>query len=222
MARSRKDTTAKILEYMTMFAGKNDYIDDLESMLNGLTNAQFEKYIADLGNGSQTLRYVQPNFDKNKITLKNNIAISKKIGHNFFERLWLTDNRTGETQLTPMTYLVVDLPFRRQQQHLMEKISIPKHNRSIDELTGQVAPPSKGSALSFPEAQVLYSHGLEQTLRELYKFRGGDEEAYRKLARDASVSGLPSMDAVDDGTTRPTSTITLSNFFRGMHLDNNL
>lgn len=222
MARPRKETTAKIIELLSMFAGRTPYIEDLEQMLNDLSDEQFEQYIEDLGSKKQTLRYVQPNFRKTKVKLKKNFRIADQLGVKLFHRLWITDNKTGETHLTPEVYLVVPLPFRRQQQHLMKKIAIPEHNRSIDELTGQVAPPSKGSSLSFPELQVMYSHGLQQSIRELFKFRGGDEEGYRRLTKDALNNGTPSMDAVDDGTTRPTSTTTLSIRFKGMHLDNNL
>ena len=68
----------------------------------------------------------------------------------------------------------------------------------------------------------MYSQNLESTLRELFKFRGGDEKAYKRLVDDARASGLPSMDAVDDGSTRVRSTEVLSILFKSAHLDNNL
>lgn len=221
MSELRKELTKEIVKLLSMFAGYNDSVKSTEELLNAFTNAAFFDYIEKLGTGDVILSYTQPNFTKNKITVENNLQIGLKLGHSFYERIWKTDPKTGEVYLTPIEYLVVDLPFGRQQQHLEKKASIPDSNKSIDELTGQVAGASRKSALSLPEMQVMYSQGLSESIRELYKFRGGDVEGYRKLSDHALQHGEASMDAVDDGTTRTKSGITLNVFLHGMHLKNN-
>lgn len=217
----REDVTNKVVEYLSMFAGYNDSVKNTEAMLNDLSDKEFFSYIETLGAGENILPYTKPNFSKTKITVKKNLQIAKKLGHNFFQRIWITDDKTGVTYLTPVPYLVVDIMFARQQQHLEKKASIPSTNKVIDELTGQVTGESKGSSLSLPEMQVMYSQGLTQSIRELYKFRGGDNEGYRRLTQFAMQTSEASMDAIDDGTTRTKSGIILNVFLHGMHLRNN-
>ena len=221
MATLREEVTAEIVKLLSMFAGYNDSVKITESMLNDLTDKAFFAYVEKLGTGEVILPYTQPNFSKTKVTIKKNLDIAKKLGHEFFQRIWITDPKTGRTYLTPIPYLVVDIMFARQQQHLEEKASIPESNRVIDELTGQVTGASRGSSLSLPEMQVMYAQGLTESIRELYKYRGGDVEGYRKLTQYRMHHGEASMAAVDDGTTRTKSGITLNVFLHGLHLKNN-
>lgn len=222
MKKAREAAMAQIIELLSMFDGKNASVTEVESMLNDLSDAEFDVYMQKLQSGDEILPYYLPNLGKIRITAEKNLKIAKKLGHDFFQRLWLTDPATGQTYLTPKKYLVIDLPLKRLQQHLLDKIKIPASNKHIDELTGQPSGASKGSTVSFPELQILYSTGLERTLTELIKFRGGDEEAYRELSKDAMNNGIPSMAAAYDPSTRVKSTVTVSTLLRAAHLDNNL
>lgn len=222
MTPARKSATSYVVELLSTFAGKNRSVTEIEEMLNALTDKEFDSYMAALRDGDETLPYIAPNLKDVGLSLERNLEIAGKLGHEFFQRLWLTDQATGNTYLTPVKYLVVDLPLRRQQQHLHKKISIPADNAHVDELTGQPTGESKGSKISFPELQILYSQGLNEPIRELLKFRGGDSKAYRSLTRQALVQGIPSMDLSEDPTSRPRSTETLSTLLKAAHLDNNL
>lgn len=222
MNAAREAATKAAVKYLSMFAGKTDSVKSLEQQLSAMTDGEFDAYMSALASGQEVLPYVVPNLGKDRISVERNLEIAEKIGHPFFERLRLTDPATGQVYLTPNKYLVVDLPLKRLQQHLQKKIKIPGDNSHIDDRTGQSVGHSKGSSLSFPELQVLYSQGLESTIRELFKFRGGDEEAYKALNRHALSSGTPSMDAVDTGDTRVRSTEVLSIYLKAAHLDNNL
>lgn len=223
MSTARINATKEAVRLLSMFAGYNDSVKEVEAQLNSLSDTAFESYMRSLRDGTEYIPYYMPTMNNIKITSEKNIKIGKKIGVKFFHRLWLTDSATGKTYLTPIEYLVVDLPFRRQQQHLIKKASIPKDNKHVDELTGQVTGKnSKGSSLSFPEMQILYSQGLNESIRELYKFRGGDETAHRTLVRNILQTGDNSLDNADDGRSRPKSTETLSILLKAAHLDNNL
>lgn len=221
MTPAREKATKEAVKLLSMFAGKNDSVKNVEERLNALSDKQFDQYMQDLQSGKHVIPYIAPNLGKIRLSAEKNLEIAKKLGHNFFERLWMTDPATGERSLTPIRYLVVDIPIRRLQQHLSKKISIPDTNRGVDELTGQRLSSVDGSKISFPELQVLYSQGLESTISELIKFRGGDEQSYRAFTRDASRGGFPSLVASDQGT-HPKSVRTLAKFLRGMHLENTL
>jgi hypothetical protein len=222
MTPAREEATKLAIKLLSMFDGYNDSVKETEMMLNDLSDKDFDAFMTALAEGKDYLPYILPTMGKIKMSTARNLEIAEKIGHQFFHRLWLTDPASGEVYLTPKRYLVMDLPLRRQQQHLQKKIRIPESNKSVDDMTGQVTGDSKGASISFPELQILYSQGLEQTIRELFKFRGGDEEAYKALNRDAMQSGVPSMDAVDTGNTRPQSTETLGILLKSMHLNNNI
>lgn len=222
MNAARKEATDHAIKLLSKFAGKNDSVTEIEAMLNALSDDQFDAYMQKLLSGDEVIPYIVPNLGKVRLSVEKNLKIAEELKHEFFERLWLTDPATNQTYLTPEKYLVIDLPLKRLQQHLHKKIAIPEDNVHIDELTGQPTGASKGSGISFPELQILYSQNLQGPIRELFKFRGGDDEAYKALTREILSGGLPSMDAVDTGETRVRSTDVLQILMKAAHLDNNL
>jgi hypothetical protein len=224
MNAARKEATDYAVKLLSKFAGKNESVTEIQSMLDNLSDKGFDEYMKRLLAGDETLPYIAANLGKVRLSVEQNLKIAEELNHEFFERLWLTDPATGEVHLTPKKYLVIDLPLRRLQQHLHKKIKIPQDNNHLDEMTDQPTKsgPSAGSKISFPELQVLYSQGLDQSIRELFKFRGGDTKAFNALNRDALMTGLPSMNSVDDGDTQVKATEILSILFKSAHLNNNL
>lgn len=192
--------------------------------LEAMSNAEFDAFMTRLENGEDILSITVPNLGDKRLSVERNLDLADKLGHNFFEHLMLTDPDTGVTYKTPIPYLVVDLPLRRQVQSLMKKISVSEHNGKIDEMTGQRAYSSetKGSKLSFPEIQILYAHGLQKSILEMIKYRGGDEQGYRAMDRAILETGGVSLDSLADIPTQTKSVLTLSTFLKAMHLDNTL
>lgn len=219
---NRKAATAELLRLIDMLLPGSDNAKLWEERLEKLSDTQFDAYMAKLASGEEILSLISPNLSKHKLSIQRNLAIADKLGHKFFQRLWLTDAASGTTYLTPIPYLVVDLPLRRQQQLLQKKIKIPLDTRHIDELTGQPRDESKGSSVTFPEVQVLNAQGLDRSLEEFLKFRGGDEKARQAMERSIVQTGHANQDAIKRTPSRPKSTETLSALLKGMHLDNNL
>lgn len=172
MNAARKEATDYAIKLLSKFAGKNESVAEMQTMLDALSDERFDAYMQQLASGDEVLSYIVPNLGTVRLSVDTNLKIAEELKHEFFERLWLTDPATGQTYLTPEKYLIIDLPLKRLAQHLHKKISIPEDNTHIDELTGQATGNSKGSGLSFPELQIMYSHGLENAIRELFKFRG--------------------------------------------------
>lgn len=221
MAKNRKAAQAKILEMVKDLdpSGKNTAV--YEDAFKRMNDAQFDNWMQAIEKNQDFVSLIVDNNNNNKVTIENNLKVAKKWGVKLFHRLWLTDPNTGMTYLTPLEYLVLHLPVRRQIQTLENKVSIPEDNKHVDELTGQPTGPSKGSSISFPELQVLYGRGLDWSIQELIKFRGGDEKGMREMEKSVISSGGVSLEALKQLGTRNRSTVTLSIFLKGMMLDNN-
>lgn len=219
---NRKAATAECLRWIDELVPGGQAVTDMKTVLDSLSDEQFDELMNKLESEEEILSIAIPNLGKDRLEVSRLLEVGKKLNHEFFERLWLTDAKTGVTYLTPEKYLVIDLPLRRQQQLLTEKISIPDNNRHVDEMTGQVTGDSKGASLSLPELQILRSQGLDRPILEMIKVRGGDERAQRAINRQIIETGSASLDSVLGAGTRVKSTETFSTLLKGMHLNNNL
>jgi len=220
---NRKAATAELLRLIDKLLPGSPNAKLYQARLARLTDQQFDAYMQRLKSGEEVLSLIAPNLDENRLSVERNLKIAKELGHEFFQQLDLTDATTGVVYRTPLKYLVIDLPLRRQQQLLIKKIAIPSDNRHVDDLTGQPRGESKGSSLSFPELQVLSAQGMDRAIEELIKFRGGDTRAFQAMTKAIVNTGGVSQDAVKaQGRTLVRSTETLAILLKAMHLDNNL
>lgn len=219
---NREKATKEILKYIEKILPGSPNTKMWEEQLNALSDKAFDSYMKQLESGEETLYLVVPNLSDYKIDVQRNIKVARELGHDFFEKLWLTDPTTGQEYLSPVKYLVVDLPLRRQVQLLVKKSSIPDDNDHIDELTGQPTGDSKGSKISFPELQVLFAQGHENVILELIKFRGGDEKAFNAMNRSIIETGGVTLESLEKVPTKVKAVTTLSTLLKAMHLDNTL
>lgn len=220
---NRKEAEAYILKYIDAILpdGKNKAI--YQEKFKQLDDAAFAKWMEQLANGEDVLNLVAPNGNPVKLDVKRNLDIAKEIGHEFFQRYWTRLPDGSGWYLSNEKYLVIEIPVRRQAQLLVKKISFAEHNRSVDDLTGQASgKSSKSSKVSYPEIQMLAAMGLEKTLSELIKYRGGDEKGMAAMDASISRTGGVSLKAIEPyaGTVRASQ--TLSAYLTGMHLSNNL
>lgn len=218
----RKEAEEFILKYIAKLdkTGFNENI--YKEQFKKMSDSEFKDLMLAVQDESFILPIFAPNLNKIKLTTKNAIAVARELGHEFFERLRLTDPSTNETYLTPLPYLVIDIPVRRQAQLLSKKIKIPENNKTIDSLTDQATGPSKGASLSFPELQVLVGKEMNKTIEELIKVRGGDSKAYYHFTQSVMKTGSGKLENVNKLESRVKSVETLSIILKGMHLDNNL
>lgn len=220
---NRNKATALAVQRIGMLIPGSPNAETLKASLDALTDEQFHAYMVELKARRQVLPVYVTNMDpKFSLSVERNLEIGKKIGHEFYVQLNLTDPTTGIVFQTPQKYLVGPAPVMRQQQLLIKKISIPDSNLHVDELTGQPAGPSKGSKLSFPEIQGMFAQSQDRSIEELIKFRGGDQKAYRAMSRSIIETGRASQDAIKVNPTRVKATETLSIFLKCMHLQNTL
>lgn len=192
-------------------------------LFDSLTDEEFERMVLAIEAGELCLPLVMPNGSTAKLNTKRAIKVGRSWGHEFREYVKLTDPiNPGLVYQTPKKALIIKLPCRRQAQTWEDKHSIPKDDYSIDDLTGQVTNGSKGSGISGPESQILYTHDLKAVLVEFLKVRGGDELAYRKMEQDLIATGRATLaDSATMGTkVRAAETIGIQ--LTSVHLGNNL
>lgn len=219
---NRKAASDFILKYIDKLLPGSQNRARYEALFAGMSDKQFDDFMKQIESGEIQLSIMAPNLDKTRLNLQRNLKISDELGHNFFQKLKLTDPTTGMTYLTPIKYMVVDLPVRRQVQLLQKKVTIPENNKHVDEMSGQSTGSSKGSKISFPELQVLFAQNLDSTITELIKFRGGDTDGFNAMNRAIYETGGVSIDNLSKTGTKVKSVTTLSTLLKAMHLDNTL
>jgi len=223
MNKARKEAEEMILRYLSKITNGNESnANRYRELFKTMTDNDFDTLMKSYRDGVDTVQIQAPNLSDVKITVKNNLVVGKELGYDFFQRITVTDPATGQKYLSPKKHMILALPFKRQAQHLIKKISVATDNDSRDDLTGQPTGHSKGSTISGPELQVLYSLGLDAVIEELLKVRGGDEAAYTAMTKQAHATGgfsLKQASAAGDGVK---ATETLSAYLKACHINNNL
>ena len=222
MTPARQAAQDFILTWITKLApgGENTIIyTDLFAQMD---DDSFDKLMTDLASGESRLAVISPNFGNTGISTKRNLELAKELGHNFFQRFWTEGDGQTPTYLSPIPYLVVDLPLRRQAQLLVKKISIPEDNKIVDDFTGQPSGRSQGSKISYPETQVMAAMGLDDCIIEFLKYRGGDTKGFNAMNDSISKTGGVSMKAISHLAGGVESTATLKTYLSCMMISNSL
>lgn len=219
---NRKAAEAVILEYIEKLLPGSQNTKMYKNLFAAQDDKQFDAFMKSIEDGTSRLAIIAPNLNEPKLTIERNFAVADELGHEFFERIWIDNGTEVPPYLSPIKYLIVDLPLRRQAQLLVKKISIPEDNKSIDDFTGQPSGKSKGSKISYPEIQIMAALDLDQSLTEMLKYRGGDVKGFNAMNTAISRTGGVSLDSIKSLGTTVKSTQTLSTFLTCMHLSNTL
>lgn len=222
MSKNRAGAEAFILKYIEKIlpGGGNGTI--YKNLFANMDDEEFDAFMMKIKKGETRLAIIAPNLAKVKLSTERNLDIAEELQHNFFEHIWIDRGDETPRYLSGKKYLIVDLPLRRQAQLLVKKISIPKSNRTVDDLTGQPTGESKGSKVSYPEVQILAALGLTESLTEMLKYRGGDVKGYDAMSTSISKTGGVSMKSIAKLGTVVKSTQTLATFLMSMHLESTL
>ena len=215
---------AKILEYICRIVDIADPTKTnsayYKQLIAGMNDKQFDDFMKAIRDGKWTVHLVAPNLIVN-LQNENLLKCADALGVEIFHKLWMRDHATGQLYLTDNKYPIIQLPVRRQQQFLDEKMSVPSDDKTIDALTGQVTGDSKASSVTNPEVQILSARGLDNTLREFVSARGGNMAQYAELRRACEENGEVSLSQLDPNS-RPRSAVVASIMLRSILLDNNL
>ena len=218
----RKEVENYILTYIEKIAGKFNRSIYEDRVFKNMTDEDFDQFMKDLKTEKRFLVIYAPNLKKREISVENNLEVAKELGYNFFQKLWISSNDDVPTYLTPIPYMIIDLPIRRTSQLLIKGISVPDHTKVVDNLTGQPTGESKGAKISYPEVQLMVAMGMEKSALELMKYRGGDKGGLTALNNMVSKLGSANLDTLSAYATGVESTKTLKTFLTGMMLKTTL
>jgi hypothetical protein len=221
MNPKRQKTQAFILDLIATLEPSGYNTKVYEELFASMDDKDFDAFMVSLrDNKHHKLQLLVPPF-KVVISLEACFKAARKLGIEILERLKLWDPIGKRYCLTNEKYFVLRLPVRRLKQYLMDGLSVPDDDKRLNPLTDQVTGPSKGSAISFPQAQMIAEKGLTTTLHELMTVRGGDLEAYARMKSEIEETGT-SDTSVMIGTAGPRSAQTLRTLLNAMHLSTNL
>lgn len=219
MAGNRKKAEQKLFEMIEKLAPGSPNTQMYRDKVGAMTDAQFHQWIQELKSGESFLVIQEENLPaKHIISVERNFKLAQEWGHEFFQRVWMDGKNGAPAYLSNERYLIVKLPLRRLAQILKKKRSIPEHNRSVDLLSGQPTGASKGSKISYPEAQVLQARNLPYTSTELMKYRGGDTIGFLAMNDAISKTGSVSIEQLNKLGTETKSNVTLRTMLTCMHL----
>lgn len=187
-----------------------------------MSDKQFDTYMRGLRDKSKYLVFFKPAYEAKGVTIETLTAAAKKYDLKLFEKLVYTNNPDEPDHMTAIEYLVVDMPYRRQSQTLMKKISVPDNNKVIDQLTYQPTGPSKGSKVSYPELQVLIGMGMDSTISELMQYRGGDKGGFNAYNAMFMRYGTANLKTLEPYRTGVESTKAVSCYLACMHIKNTM
>lgn len=217
----------KVEEYIVKYIGKITHGDEknmnlYKDLFKSMNDKEFDDFMVKLRDKKITLSIIVPNGGDVKVTVKNNFKVAKEIGLEFFQHLKMGASNDMPAYTTPNKYLVYKLPVRRAAQLLSKKISIPKDDKTIDSLTGQVTGKSQSSKLTLPELQILIGMGMKDSVKELMKTRGGDLGEANALNKLLYKNGQVSQAMTGMYSTGVKSTKTLKQFLNAMHIRSTL
>ena len=219
---NRSEVESYILKYIDKIAPGGDnkklYVDLFKSM----SNAEFDTFMGKLRDKKITLSIIVPNESNIKIDTETNFKIGKELGYDFFQHLVVKGQPGMSDYITPQKFLVYKLPIRRAAQLLTKKISIPVDDKSIDLTTGQVTGKSKGTKITYPELQILSGMGMDKSIKELLKYRGGDLGAMNAMNVLLYRDGTVNASELDRYATGVVSTKTLKSYWLASHISSTL
>ena len=222
MAKDRKAAIDYIVKNLDEILPGNPDAQRYKTYLEGLSDKDFDEYMHALKSGDKYLTITAPNFGKVNLSLERNKKLADKLGIQLFHRLWFEGDENNPTYLSPIKYLVLKLPVRVASQRLAKKMSIPKTQRIINTLTGQPTGDSKGASISHPELRVCAAMGLENSMIELMKYRGGDNRGYAALNASLMRTGRASLKTLSFFASGVESTATLKTYLTSAMLKNTL
>lgn len=218
MAHNRAAAIKYVLDNLEALVPGNSDTERYKAYLEGLSDKELTQYFQDLRDRTKWLTITVPNFGKSRIDIERNYKLADKLGLRFHKKVWYPNGEDGSSYQSEIDRLVIMQPVRIASQRLDKKKSIPKNQRSVNMLTGQPTGASKGASFSFPEIRLARAMGLEGSVVELIKYRGGDLRGNAALTASLIRTGRASIDVLKHYASGVESTARVQTYFNCMHL----
>jgi hypothetical protein len=217
---SRQEVEKFILDETDMCLPGSKNRQMYEEFFKKLSDDEFRELMQKCKDG-YILPIVCPNLTGQDLDMKRWIEQARRLGYEFFQRIWMPPSKGKRGYLTPQKYMVMHTITRRQSQHLTKKMSASDDTDSVDLYTNQVTGDSKSSRLSYPELTTLRAMGLKASLVEQTKYRGGDERGFNAFNTSIDRTGSVSMDSIEKFSSGVKVAQTLYMLLNAAHLQNN-
>lgn len=224
MANKRREAVEEfLLKYIGKIThGDTKNMDLYKNFFSKMNDNEFEEFMIKLKNKEVHLSIIVPIGGDVKVTFENNLKVAKELGYEFFQQLRYEARGDMPEFITPEKMLILKVPIKRASQLLSKKISVQEDSLHKDMLTGQVTGASKAMRITFPEIQVLSGYGLNDTIIELIKTRGGDQGESNALDNMLLRQGKANRKTIEQYQTGVRSTKTLKSFLLAMHIRSTL
>lgn len=202
--------------------GKTRNADRYKKLFSKMSDKDFDVWMNDLRAGKFKISIEVKNGFSGVLRLNDIFDTAHNVGCEIFEQLRLFDETTQRYYITPYKYCILELPIRRLKQYLLDKYSIPKSDKKINPVIGQVVGEDKGSSLGITEAQAVSSKNLFNSLAEFLIVRGGNLEAYANMRAQLIDNGECSLSSLNINSTKVKVAVAVRAYLNGLHLSNNL
>jgi hypothetical protein len=223
IAAKRKKVTEYILTTVGLidkYTNANN-VDRLKTQLSDLSDTAFDNLMKLIRDKRACIYIYIPNMDKHP-SMENIFGVANKLKIELFQHIYMYDDVTGETMLTPEKYMIVKLPIRRMEQYGDHKLSLPEGDSKIDAMTGQVTHEDRSAGITNPEIQALASKGLNSVLKEVVSIRGGNIEAWQTgIKKQAEENGVVYLENISKDSKNRTVVVGQI-LLESLHLENNL
>ena len=194
----------------------------LKEQFAKMDDKRFHAWYLDIKEGKDFVPiYMENHMDGKRITTSHALDVCEEYGIPIFQRYWYRNPATGVKALSNKPVPFIHVMTRRQIETLFNKISVAEDNSRVDTLTGQ--PIGGASAITQPETLVYEEKGLEGSLVEKLKYRGGDIEGGRLFDQAIIETGKVSTTQLmeqHNTTTRVVQTADI--YLTSAHYETNL
>ncbi len=151
--------------------------NSVKEQLAKMDDKRFHEYYLAIKESREFIPIIMPNNTNHGMTVDKALDLCEKYKIEIFQRFWYRHPITGVKVLSNFKVPFLHMMVRRQIETLFNKISTAADNNRVDGLTGQAI--EGASAITQPESLVSLEKGLDATLVEKLKYRGGDVEGGR-------------------------------------------
>lgn len=218
--KNRAKIESFLFSSVESFCPDKEYIAALKKTVGAMSNARFTEFIKN----REFKIVTTPLKQKDKLSIKTTLDFLEANNRSPYKRVVIVDEVTGIKHSPDKKSLCLPLPCKRVVQTLFHKRSIPTSATNIDQRTDQVTGASKGSRISNVEALIISSQGdgYPNSLREFYKYRGGDNRALNAMNKLIITQGGVKHATLNSLGSRPKVVEVLSSFLTAQHLRNRL
>ena len=219
---SRKDVENIIYKVMDAITTNKDNSKLWRDRLSKMPDKSFKEFInrCDL-NKEKIAVYIHAS-SNNDISVEGCFKIAKELNIEMFEKVFVPPSSGEPGHFTAVPHFIGMNTLKRQSQTYMKKVSVTSDDTSVDAATGQARGDSFSAKLTYPEIQILPQIGLDDSLHELLKTRGGDVGAYGAMVTQLESTGSTNTKDTDGYATGVQSKKTLKIYMAGIHLGSNI